>query len=169
MQCTNKGVDSARTPQWECKAELPKIWRLGTTDVSCEGYSSPIDAYILEGSCAVEFTIEPAWQPAPRGTSTEYIVQTPSKQTPTLDSSPELIAVAVVFIIVIVMLVLFYSPRPRYRTRSSVRVHHAYPSTSSSDFVSGYVVGSMSPSPRRDRSPSAETHTSTGYGTTKLR
>lgn len=57
MQCTNKGADSFGVPQWECKAELPSDWRLGTTDVSCEGYSSPEDPFILAGSCGVEYSI----------------------------------------------------------------------------------------------------------------
>lgn len=57
IQCSNKGADSFGVPQWECKAELPVDWRLGTTDVSCEGYSSPEDPFILAGSCGVEYSI----------------------------------------------------------------------------------------------------------------
>lgn len=68
MQCTNKGTDASGIPQWECKAELPANWRLGTTDVSCEGYLNADDPYILAGSCGVEYTLHgpAAKAPAPR-------------------------------------------------------------------------------------------------------
>lgn len=67
MQCTNKGGDASGVPQWECKAELPANWRLGTTDVSCEGYLHADDPYILAGSCGVEYTLHgpPVKAPAP--------------------------------------------------------------------------------------------------------
>lgn len=34
---------------WQCTADLPKWFKLGSTDVLCEGYSNPDDPYILKG------------------------------------------------------------------------------------------------------------------------
>lgn len=45
-------------PLWKCQAaELPNGVRLGTTDVSCEGYDSPDDDRILAGSCSLEYSL----------------------------------------------------------------------------------------------------------------
>lgn len=57
MQCTNTGVDDRGEPQWDCSADIPRAFRLGRTDVSCEGYSKPTDPYILRGSCGVEYEL----------------------------------------------------------------------------------------------------------------
>ncbi|KAG7282289.1 hypothetical protein CRUP_024257 [Coryphaenoides rupestris] len=43
VQCTNKGWDGVD---------------FGRIEVSCEGYSHPGDAYILKGSCGLEYTLE---------------------------------------------------------------------------------------------------------------
>jgi hypothetical protein len=57
MQCHNRGIDDSGEPQWECTAEVPRQYRLGRTDVVCEGYSSPSDPYVLRGSCGVEYAL----------------------------------------------------------------------------------------------------------------
>ncbi|RPA83758.1 DUF1183-domain-containing protein [Ascobolus immersus RN42] len=59
MRCRNMGSDygDEGDASWECTAELPKWFKLGSTDVLCEGYSSPEDAYILKGSCGVEYRL----------------------------------------------------------------------------------------------------------------
>lgn len=57
IQCYNQGTNDQGEVQWACKAELPKHCHLGTTTVSCEGYSSPEDDYVLAGSCGVEYTL----------------------------------------------------------------------------------------------------------------
>jgi hypothetical protein len=55
MRCTNEGSDyDAENIQWACKASLPDEFKLGSTDVSCEGYESREDPYVLKGSCGVE-------------------------------------------------------------------------------------------------------------------
>jgi hypothetical protein len=43
--------------QWTCTASLPPEFKLGSTDVICEGYKSPSDPYILKGSCGVEYRL----------------------------------------------------------------------------------------------------------------
>ena len=58
MRCTNEGADyDAESIQWACKASLPDEFKLGSTDVSCEGYESSDDPYILKGSCGVEYKL----------------------------------------------------------------------------------------------------------------
>ena len=57
VQCQNQGSDGTDI-QWACTAELDAAFRLGVTDVACEGYEYPNDPYVLTGSCGLEFTIE---------------------------------------------------------------------------------------------------------------
>lgn len=58
MRCTNEGSDyEQENIQWACKASLPEEFKLGSTDVSCEGYESSDDPYVLKGSCGVEYKL----------------------------------------------------------------------------------------------------------------
>ncbi|KAH8815648.1 transmembrane protein-like protein 66 [Xylogone sp. PMI_703] len=58
MRCTNQGSDyDDENIQWSCTANLPAEFKLGSTDVICEGYDSPTDPYILKGSCGVEYRL----------------------------------------------------------------------------------------------------------------
>ncbi|XP_026159684.1 store-operated calcium entry-associated regulatory factor [Mastacembelus armatus] len=57
VQCQNKGWDGVDV-QWECKTDMDNAYRFGRVEVSCEGYSHPADAYILKGSCGLEYTLE---------------------------------------------------------------------------------------------------------------
>ncbi|KAH7170463.1 hypothetical protein EDB81DRAFT_775570 [Dactylonectria macrodidyma] len=58
MRCTNQGSQYGDEDiQWSCSASLPEELKLGSTDVICEGYSSPDDQYILKGSCGVEYRL----------------------------------------------------------------------------------------------------------------
>ncbi|CAM1505502.1 Fc.00g111390.m01.CDS01 [Cosmosporella sp. VM-42] len=58
MRCTNQGSSYGDEDiQWSCKATLPEELKLGSTDVICEGYSSPDDPYVLKGSCGVEYRL----------------------------------------------------------------------------------------------------------------
>ncbi|KAK7520932.1 uncharacterized protein IWZ02DRAFT_273293 [Phyllosticta citriasiana] len=58
MRCKNSGADyDDENIQWTCTASLPEEFRLGSTDVICEGYNSPDDPYILKGSCGVEYRL----------------------------------------------------------------------------------------------------------------
>jgi hypothetical protein len=58
MRCTNEGADyDADNVQWSCKASLPLEFKLGSTDVGCEGYESADDPYVLKGSCGVEYRL----------------------------------------------------------------------------------------------------------------
>ncbi|GAA6227153.1 store-operated calcium entry-associated regulatory factor [Lates japonicus] len=57
VQCQNKGWDGVDV-QWECKTDMDNTYRFGSIQVSCEGYNHPADAYILKGSCGLEYTLE---------------------------------------------------------------------------------------------------------------
>ncbi|KAI1463331.1 DUF1183-domain-containing protein [Daldinia caldariorum] len=58
MRCANHGAAyDAHDVQWSCTASLPPELKLASTDVVCEGYSSPDDPYVLKGSCGVEYRL----------------------------------------------------------------------------------------------------------------
>ncbi|KAF2868314.1 hypothetical protein BDV95DRAFT_500657 [Massariosphaeria phaeospora] len=58
MRCENTGYDyNQEDVQWTCKASLPEEFKLGSTDVICEGYDSSEDPYVLKGSCGVEYRL----------------------------------------------------------------------------------------------------------------
>ncbi|KAF2012774.1 DUF1183-domain-containing protein [Aaosphaeria arxii CBS 175.79] len=58
MRCKNAGSDyNEEDIQWTCTASLPEEFKLGSTDVICEGYDYPEDPYILKGSCGVEYKL----------------------------------------------------------------------------------------------------------------
>ncbi|KAL8945352.1 MAG: hypothetical protein Q9211_000122 [Gyalolechia sp. 1 TL-2023] len=58
MRCKNQGSDyDDQNIQWTCTASLPSEFKLGTTDVICEGYESSLDPYVLKGSCGVEYRL----------------------------------------------------------------------------------------------------------------
>jgi len=58
MRCKNQGSDyDEASVQWSCTASIPSEFKLGSTDVICEGYDSPDDPYILKGSCGVEYRL----------------------------------------------------------------------------------------------------------------
>ncbi|KAK2764878.1 hypothetical protein FQN54_008575 [Arachnomyces sp. PD_36] len=58
MQCTNQGYDyDDEDVQWSCSASLPAEFKLGGTEVVCEGYRDPDDKWVLKGSCGVEYSM----------------------------------------------------------------------------------------------------------------
>lgn len=58
MRCKNEGADyDENNIQWACSASLPEEFKLGSTDVTCEGYESSDDPYVLKGSCGVEYRL----------------------------------------------------------------------------------------------------------------
>lgn len=58
MRCKNQGSDyDDENIQWTCSASLPPEFKLGSTDVICEGFASSSDPYVLKGSCGVEYRL----------------------------------------------------------------------------------------------------------------
>lgn len=42
----------------ECKTDLDVVYKFGKTVVSCEGYESSEDQYVLRGSCGLEYQLD---------------------------------------------------------------------------------------------------------------
>ncbi|OJD16716.1 hypothetical protein AJ78_03141 [Emergomyces pasteurianus Ep9510] len=58
MRCINQGHDyDENDVQWTCTAQLPAEFKLGSTDVVCEGYRDKEDPWVLKGSCGVEYRL----------------------------------------------------------------------------------------------------------------
>ncbi|XP_022087883.1 store-operated calcium entry-associated regulatory factor-like isoform X2 [Acanthaster planci] len=57
VQCYNRGSDGYDI-QWECKTDMDNSYRFGQIEVTCEGYNSPDDEYVLKGSCGLEYTLD---------------------------------------------------------------------------------------------------------------
>ena len=58
MRCRNQGSDyEAEDVQWSCTANLPEEFKLGGTEVICEGYDNSDDERVLKGSCGVEYRL----------------------------------------------------------------------------------------------------------------
>ena len=56
MRCQNAGSEyDAEDIQWTCSASLPAEFKLGSTEVICEGYDGADDPWVLKGSCGVEY------------------------------------------------------------------------------------------------------------------
>eukprot|EP01098_Paradermamoeba_levis_P006454 TRINITY_DN2676_c0_g1_i1.p1 TRINITY_DN2676_c0_g1~~TRINITY_DN2676_c0_g1_i1.p1 ORF type:complete len:208 (+),score=43.81 TRINITY_DN2676_c0_g1_i1:97-720(+) len=56
IRCENIGQDK---PQWECHTEIQMDnVAIGSVAVSCEGYDSPKDSFVLKGSCGLDYTLE---------------------------------------------------------------------------------------------------------------
>nr|XP_037288936.1 store-operated calcium entry-associated regulatory factor-like [Rhipicephalus microplus] len=56
VQCYNRGTDG-QDVQWECKAEMKRSQKFGLLRVTCEGYDSPRDEYVLVGSCGPSLSV----------------------------------------------------------------------------------------------------------------
>ena len=58
LRCKNAGSSYGdEDVQWTCTASLPSEFKIGSTDVICEGFSSSEDQHVLKGSCGVEYRI----------------------------------------------------------------------------------------------------------------
>lgn len=58
LRCKNQGSSYGDEDiEWSCTASLPEEFKLGSTEVICEGYDSSDDPYVLKGSCGVEYRL----------------------------------------------------------------------------------------------------------------
>ena len=58
IRCTNSGSSYGSADiEWTCKASLPPEFKLGGTEVVCEGFDGPDDEWVLKGSCALEYRL----------------------------------------------------------------------------------------------------------------
>jgi len=61
VQCVNVGTSyDGSGVQWKCEADMPSDYKFGNLRVSCEGYDSPTDPYVLKGSCGLEYELNGA-------------------------------------------------------------------------------------------------------------
>ena len=61
MHCEREAPDC----EWVCDANLHPNYRLGVVRIVCEGYDSPEDRYVVEGSCGAAYTY--MYHPPPPG------------------------------------------------------------------------------------------------------
>jgi hypothetical protein len=66
VQCRNVGTDGSDV-NWKCEADLGTDFKFGQLEVSCEGYASSSDEFVLVGSCGLEYELI-ARDPAQRNT-----------------------------------------------------------------------------------------------------
>ena len=106
MRCTNEGSDyDAESIQWACKASLPDEFKLGSTDVSCEGYESSDDPYILKGSCGVEYRLMLTEQgEAKYGKKSDYNLPTGKKS-----ASEEIVGYLFMAVFLVVLFIILRS------------------------------------------------------------
>ena len=58
ITCKNLGTHGAGDLSWSCSAQLPIDFKLGSTDVTCEGWSGNGDrTHITQGSCGLRYTL----------------------------------------------------------------------------------------------------------------
>ncbi|KAL9054769.1 MAG: hypothetical protein Q9162_003967 [Coniocarpon cinnabarinum] len=58
VRCVNSGSSyDASSIEWTCKASLPPEFKLGSTEVVCEGFDNADDEFVLKGSCALEYRL----------------------------------------------------------------------------------------------------------------
>jgi len=67
MRCKNMGSDYGGddddSVSWSCTADVPRYFKLGSTDVLCEGYANAEDRYVLKGMRNGEL-FPPVWMDA---------------------------------------------------------------------------------------------------------
>ena len=58
IHCQNMGRNQYGKVDWRCEAQMPdSSLSLGDVEMVCEGYDGPGDAYILAGSCGLEYAL----------------------------------------------------------------------------------------------------------------
>ena len=58
LRCKNSGsAYGDEDIQWTCSASLPAEFKLGSTEVICEGFKNSEDPFVLKGSCGVEYRL----------------------------------------------------------------------------------------------------------------
>ncbi len=144
--CTNAGNNGFNI-NWKCDTELPNNVRFGQLAVSCEGYESPADRYVLAGSCGLKYGLE-------------YI--NTNGYTPR-DRSNDLSGFFVCVFIVLLLVVYSVQHVPYYATTTYMpRYVATYPVYQSSYGGSGYGGNTSS-------SSSSSTRRVTDYATTENR
>lgn len=164
VRCANAGQGDDGSVQWTCTTDTLDIYRFGKMQVSCEGYNSPRDPYVLRGSCGLryEWDFLPGKEPRPTAQGFQQnalpslrihsYFSSSHSQTPA--TSPDdgyirsVLAVAIVFTVIILMLkclkrtefVDVYRADPR-QTVPVYRPVHTIPVRDARDYTDGVVTG----------------------------
>lgn len=132
IQCRNVGFDG-RDVNWKCETEISKHYKLGRTEVSCEGYENPDDPYILAGSCAVEYHLIHTSPPPPSQSQQQWRAPPPPPpqqrvyvETKTSSQEFELLPF-VIFMLILLFIVLLCVNCAA--TTSTTTVHHVQPAS----------------------------------------
>lgn len=181
IQCRNVGFDG-RDVNWKCETELSKQYKLGRTEVSCEGFDSPEDPFILAGSCAVEYHLIQQQQQQPQR-------QTPSRWN-TAHYDSEFNMILLVLCMILLFGIIIHACSGSNSTGAAPLRHHPvapppvyYPVMEPPHTVvhrHTTIVHEREPSPVRyyssppppsapEKSPSPERHVSVSHATTKRR
>jgi hypothetical protein len=108
IRCTNGGSDyDEENVQWTCTAALPEEFKFGSTDVSCEGYASSDDPYVLKGSCGVEYRLLLTEKGEEK--YGEYLGQNNKKTYEKKETTSDLVKALFLIIFVVVLLIIVSS------------------------------------------------------------
>jgi hypothetical protein len=58
VTCTNSGSAGSGNIQWKCTGDVGSGYKFGRVNVNCEGHDSREDRYVLQDSCALEYSLE---------------------------------------------------------------------------------------------------------------
>ena len=117
IQCKNVGFDGYDV-NWKCEAVVTDFYKLGKTEVYCEGFDYPEDPYILVGSCGVEYeldytdkyyeSLKPKPKPLPKNYQDKETVTTKTVITTTTEPIFNEFEPKGYEIVVVVILVIFF-------------------------------------------------------------
>lgn len=159
IACKNVGLNDKGAPTWACEAEVPSGYRLGRTDVTCEGFDRPGDPNILVGSCALIYQLH--GKSATR-TNSEQSPHSPSSEF--IDLIGVILGATIAIFLIVVMIGVCLTPPSAHTSVHHVSSHahtpppaynpaysgigapitHHHSGGSGPGFWSGYWLGSSS-------------------------
>lgn len=165
FMCKNIGLDDQGRVAWKCEAEMDDKYRLGTTDINCEGWAYSGDQNVLEGSCSVSYTLH--FTEKGRNRLEDTAGKLPLSLLFVFIGIPVCFGVGFVFILVCTI-PAYYPPhsdnnvhqRRKKKSSEKIKVYHHHSYSSSSLYR---------PSANSSSSSGSSTHKSTGYGTSSSR
>ena len=171
MNCKNIGFDGVDVT-WKCEAPLESNLKLGRVVINCEGYTSPMDPYILPGSCGAEVNLEYAYGSQQNTFHSSYQYNDPYQDTDSVFGA------IIVFILIILFIyficnccyyydyyLLPYAPYGLYQPRPVIYTGNPFLFVRPPSYYGSYGGWSGS----GWSSSSGGTSTSTSFGTTSRR
>lgn len=156
VQCYNKGSNDRDTIQWKCEGDLPLNYFFKNMEVSCEGYESPDDPFVLAGSCGLEYTLGVTKQKRQHTTSTP----------PDSSESTLFLVVFISALLIFACIVFNTEPRRRYYDDDYCP---RYPYSSRTYYHYHYDDEPRRHRYRQSTDEGGRTETKTGYASTRNR